>query len=291
MIGRPLLIIIALGWLTWAGPAAAQTQINCGAEPRDVPIEVQEQLKGDIQGKAQLFTRLLGDAQLQGAIDSTRHEVNEKHQNLDQSQLDRYMLWTMCQAILADKTLTSQEKVEQYLRVYKTLRPGSSQSEPPTYDPRPDIRVIGGYLNTPNADVYISDGSIAITRKAGTSWDWCCVGDSLSDQGSTYQAKLFDIGRMGNGFDCQKTWKKVPNLWVWYPNLCVLDSYAFKNPPLSKVIQLRCSAGSCFELKGADGHLIGRRADVLIQHKADSAETNDELETTLTRLMEHAKAP
>jgi hypothetical protein len=115
----------------FSGPVAAQ--VNCGAQPHDVPIEVQEQLKGDIQGKAQMFTRLLGDAQLQGAVDSTRHELNEKHRDIDQSQLDRYMLWTTCQAILVDPKLTPQEKVEQYLRVYKALRPGSSRAEPPTY--------------------------------------------------------------------------------------------------------------------------------------------------------------
>ena len=125
-------LVMAAAVILSPGPVVAQ--VNCGAEPHDVPVEVQEELKGDVQGKAQLFTRLLGEAQLQGAVDATRRELNEKHRDIDQSQLDRYMLWTTCQAILADRTLTPQEKIDQYLRVYKVLRPDRSES-----DPEPDF--------------------------------------------------------------------------------------------------------------------------------------------------------
>lgn len=39
---------------------AAQAQVDCGGPPSDIPPDIRETLEGDIQGKAELFTRLLG---------------------------------------------------------------------------------------------------------------------------------------------------------------------------------------------------------------------------------------
>jgi hypothetical protein len=48
--------------------AAAQT---CGEQPQNLPIEVQQQIKGDAEGKAKLAVRLLGDASLSGSVDAS----------------------------------------------------------------------------------------------------------------------------------------------------------------------------------------------------------------------------
>ena len=48
--------------------AAAQT---CGEQPQNLPIEVQQQIKGDAEGKAKLAVRLLGDASLSGSVESS----------------------------------------------------------------------------------------------------------------------------------------------------------------------------------------------------------------------------
>jgi hypothetical protein len=125
MLGKGPLVLVTL-LCSW--PAAAQ--VSCGDQPRDVPVEVQEQLKGDVQGRAHVFSRLLDAAELQGKVESTRRELYERHRDIDKSQLDRYMLWTTCQAIMADRTLTSQEKIAQYLVVYKALV-GEPRSEAP----------------------------------------------------------------------------------------------------------------------------------------------------------------
>jgi hypothetical protein len=88
---------------------SASAQISCG-DGKDVPIAVQEQLKGDVQGKAQLLTKLLPGAELKGTIETSRTELHEQHQNVDQHQLDMYFMWVICQTISADKTLTTPEK-------------------------------------------------------------------------------------------------------------------------------------------------------------------------------------
>ena len=58
---------------------------NMRQAPKDLPIAIQEQLKGDVTGKAETFMKL-GAAQLQGAVDMSRMELYEQHKS-DQSQL------------------------------------------------------------------------------------------------------------------------------------------------------------------------------------------------------------
>ena len=59
--------------LVFTLPAIAQ--VNCGDQPKDVPPDVQQKLSGDVQGKAQLFTKLLGDADLTGKVNASKKEV------------------------------------------------------------------------------------------------------------------------------------------------------------------------------------------------------------------------
>jgi hypothetical protein len=93
--------------LTLAFTLPAIAQVNCGDQPKDVPPDVQQKLSGDIQGKAQLFTKLLGDAGLTGKVDASRNEVYQKYHNIDKSQIDRYMIWVSCQTINADHSLSA----------------------------------------------------------------------------------------------------------------------------------------------------------------------------------------
>src|SRR5258706_5935173 len=104
----------------WADFSLAQ--VLCGDQPKDVPLEVPEQLKGDVEGKAQLFTKLLGQAELKGTVDATKREVYQKHRDIDKSQIDRYMAWVSCQNIMSDRSLNAIEKNRLWIDVYRELR-------------------------------------------------------------------------------------------------------------------------------------------------------------------------
>ena len=54
---------------------SASAQLACGDVPKDVPITIQEQLKGDVNGQAQALTKLLGTAEIKGAIETSRTEM------------------------------------------------------------------------------------------------------------------------------------------------------------------------------------------------------------------------
>jgi hypothetical protein len=94
-------------------PARAQSPtVSCGDASKDVPLVIEEQLRGDVEGKAQLLTKMLGSAQIKGTVDASRTELQEEHKNLDQHQIDMYYLWVSCQVIIADKNLSTPDKVK-----------------------------------------------------------------------------------------------------------------------------------------------------------------------------------
>jgi hypothetical protein len=95
----------------------AWAQVSCGDPPKDVPVYIQEQLKGDAEGKAQALTRVLGGLEIKGSVDASRTELYEQHRNLDQHQIDMYFMWVSCQAIMADRTLTTADKLKMWTQV------------------------------------------------------------------------------------------------------------------------------------------------------------------------------
>ncbi|HME22393.1 MAG TPA: hypothetical protein VKI44_13795 [Acetobacteraceae bacterium] len=108
-----------------------QAQVQCGNQPQDVPPDVQQRIQGDVEGKAQLFTKLLGDVNLKGKVDSSKNEVYQKYIDLDKAQIDHYMIWVACQNIMLDRQLTSPEKLKLWIEIYRelTAKPSGKGSE------------------------------------------------------------------------------------------------------------------------------------------------------------------
>jgi hypothetical protein len=116
---RAASIVFAMLLAFLVSPAVAQ--VDCGPNPKDVPPDVQQTLSGDVEGKAQLFTKLLGDANLKGTVATSRNEIYQKFNNIDKSQIDRYMIWVSCQTIMGDKTLDTPRKIQLWISIYKEL--------------------------------------------------------------------------------------------------------------------------------------------------------------------------
>jgi hypothetical protein len=100
---------------------SASAQISCGDATKDVPTAIQEQLKGDVQGKAQLFTKLLGTAEIKGTVDASRTELYEAHKDLDQHQIDMYFMWISCQTISSDKSLQTKDKLKLWEEIHSSF--------------------------------------------------------------------------------------------------------------------------------------------------------------------------
>jgi hypothetical protein len=190
-----ILLLVAAGGIALLPDGEAQTptpssasvpsaEITCGEVPKDMPISVQEQLKGELEGKAQAVTKLLGSASLQGKIDTSRTELYEQHKNLDQHQIDMFYMWVLCQIILSDKNMSGPEKVKQWMQVRssfdkqsRTFRPGEpvsndqnsarlevvnwNMSYPPTQD------VVKSGITGISSDIYFqnTNDTVVITNR------------------------------------------------------------------------------------------------------------------------------
>jgi WD40 repeat protein len=114
----------AILWMSifFCCPLAALAQtVNCGEQPKELPPDVQERIKGDVEGKAQLFTKLLGSAQLKGTVEASKTELQQKYKDVDKAQMDRYMSWVSCQSIMQDKDLTTLQKNKLWLDLYREI--------------------------------------------------------------------------------------------------------------------------------------------------------------------------
>jgi hypothetical protein len=95
-------------------------QVQCGSQPK-IPGDVEDQIKGDVESKAQIFTKLLGDVNLKGTVESSKKEVYQKYKDLDKSQIDQYMIWVSCQNIMLDKQLSAADKSKLWIEIYREL--------------------------------------------------------------------------------------------------------------------------------------------------------------------------
>jgi hypothetical protein len=75
---------------------SARAQVSCGDASKDIPLSTQEQLRGDVEGKAQALTKLLGDAEVKGSVEASREELHQQHPNVDEFQMDMFFMWISC---------------------------------------------------------------------------------------------------------------------------------------------------------------------------------------------------
>jgi hypothetical protein len=81
-------------------------EIKCG----EMPLIADESLKAEIQGKARLLSRYLGDAALAGQIETSRKDIFAKYPDAQKSRADAALEYQMCEYLKRDKTHSDFEK-------------------------------------------------------------------------------------------------------------------------------------------------------------------------------------
>lgn len=105
---------VILTTATTIRPASAQGA--CG----DPPPVANESLKGEINGKAQVVSRYLGDAQLSGKIETSRTEIFSKYP--DGERANAYFEYQICVLIFSDKTMSTSEKLEELKKIRREFQ-------------------------------------------------------------------------------------------------------------------------------------------------------------------------
>lgn len=125
-------VLLLAGALAAGGASPARAAVNCGDQPKDMPVSLDDSLKVDLNAKAKLLTRVLGGAEIGATVQNSRKELYERHGDVDKHQLDIYWSWISCQNIMGSG-MTAEQKQAQLQSFYAALRtpaPASAQDMP-----------------------------------------------------------------------------------------------------------------------------------------------------------------
>ncbi|MGE7418765.1 hypothetical protein [Methylobacterium tarhaniae] len=122
MSGSAVLIVSLLAVLFINKAAFAQVEL-CGPAPSfTLTKEEVERVKGDAEGKVKLFSKLLGDAGLKGALEAERKKIYQDNPEFAAKQKDAYLFYITCVILMQDSSLNSNQKIDQLIRVQDTFR-------------------------------------------------------------------------------------------------------------------------------------------------------------------------
>lgn len=111
---------------------------DCG----DPPPVANEVLKGEIEGKAHLLSRFIGDASLSGQIEHSRTEIFSKYKANERS--DAFFEYMLCMLIMNDSEMTTREKIDELSIVRRQFeRPPTPSTASNKSSIRGDKNVVG----------------------------------------------------------------------------------------------------------------------------------------------------
>lgn len=108
-------------------PSYAQDTSSCGPPPsEDVLKDVSSRTKTEIEGKAQAISKLVGSADLGGAIEIQRRSLYQTSDKSEAIRYDRYLAYVTCLLIMKDTSSPLKDKVD---AIQKLRQPISSPSD------------------------------------------------------------------------------------------------------------------------------------------------------------------
>lgn len=136
----------------------ASAEIVCGPQPTVSPSSSAEGFKADATGKAQLLSKILPSAEINGKIEQWKTEQRQQYKDLDQHELTFYWVWVSCQMINHSKEMTDPQKNEQWGKV----RAAFSQPVPAACTKSTILRDgpidTSNWLNTKNPTLHLDVG-------------------------------------------------------------------------------------------------------------------------------------
>lgn len=102
---------LALGGISLAAQARAVNAEDIAAACGEAPANVDTHIIADVQGKAGLLSKYVGDASLSGKIDSTRQDIYSKYPDANAAHADAYLQYQVCVVIEQDSNMSTVDKV------------------------------------------------------------------------------------------------------------------------------------------------------------------------------------
>jgi hypothetical protein len=140
-------------------PVVAQGGV-CG----DAPSVVDEKLKGELDTKATVLSRFLGDVKFKGQVELERNDILSRYPNADKLRLNQYFLYQVCLLIMSDNKMPTEKKFELLTNARESIfNPSSERSNWITPDSF-KLTVNGWY---PNKAEYNTTLNFTIQNRSG----------------------------------------------------------------------------------------------------------------------------
>jgi hypothetical protein len=100
-------------------------QSECGPPPTfSATQSVSENLKGELQGQADFLSKLVGNAQLTGAVQAARTSIYQTSDQAFAAQKDAYLSYLFCVIVMSDKTLSTQARLDALIEFKRPVTGG-----------------------------------------------------------------------------------------------------------------------------------------------------------------------
>jgi hypothetical protein len=120
----PLLIVALVGNSV---VVSAQT-LDCG-KPPELPYKSQEteKLKGELEGKAQLLSRLVGKGDLKGEVETERNTVFQSADQVLAAWEANYLSYVFCASVMSDPSLSVEQRRDAWKQFQQAMQPPKAE--------------------------------------------------------------------------------------------------------------------------------------------------------------------
>jgi hypothetical protein len=124
-----LVMSAAASSIFFAAPGDLHAQDSlCGPAPSlPTSLENGESIKGQLQGQADLLSKLVGKAELSGQVEAARKQLYQNSDQFFAAQKDAYLSYLFCLLITQDNSLSTEQKLKA-LNTFKEPIPSKSGS-------------------------------------------------------------------------------------------------------------------------------------------------------------------
>jgi len=156
MIRFPMLVLVAL--VVGNNGLVSAQPLDCG-KPPELPYKSQEseKLKGELEGKAQMLSRLVGNADLKGAVETERKTLFQSADQVLVAWQANYLSYEFCASVMSDKSLSVEKRIDAWHQFQQAMQPakGAATISRNAFSQRQSIKMLPSSMggnNTLNLD-------------------------------------------------------------------------------------------------------------------------------------------
>jgi hypothetical protein len=125
------LLVFVMIILIGKGSVLSAQSLDCG-KPPELPYKSQEteKLRGELEGKAQLLSRLIGNADLKGAVETERNTLFQSADQVLAAWQANYLSYVFCASVMSDKSLSVEKRIDAWRQFQQAMQAPKAELTP-----------------------------------------------------------------------------------------------------------------------------------------------------------------